>query len=100
IPNHRRLPWGWTLAVGLGPSADFDDERAARAVRKTLHTMRGLALTKLAMALPGREIERIPARRALQGFLKELEQAPPGTVQELTLVETVAGQKELGEVVK
>ena len=100
IPNHRRLPWAWTLAVGLGPSAELDDERAARAIRKTLQTMRGLGLVKLAMALPGREIERIPARRALQVFLKELEQAPPGTVQELTLVETVAGQKELGEVVR
>jgi hypothetical protein len=99
MPNHRRLPWRWTLAVGLGPSKEFDDERAGRAMQKVLHTMRGLALTRLAMALPGRETERIPARRALQLFLKEAEERP-GTVEELTLVETVVGQKELSEVVR
>jgi hypothetical protein len=100
MPNHRRLPWRWTLALGLGPSADFDDERASRAVRKMLQTMRGLALAKLAVALPGREIERIPARRALQVFLKEAEAAPAGSITEVTLVETAAGQKDLGEVLR
>jgi len=100
MPNHRRLPWRWTLALGLGPSADFDDERASRAIRKMLQTMRGLGLTKLAAALPGREIERIPARRALQLFLKETEGAPAGSVAEVTLVETPAGQKDLGEVLR
>ena len=88
MPNHRRLPWRWTLALGLGPSADFDDERASRAIRKMLQTMRGLELAKLAVALPGREIERIPARRALQVFLKEAEAAPAGSIAEVTLVET------------
>jgi len=100
MPNHRRLPWRWTLALGLGPSADFDDERAARAIRKMLQTMRGLGLAKLAVALPGREIERIPARRALQVFLKEAEAAPAGSIAEVTLVETPAGQKDLGEVLR
>ena len=100
MPNHRRLPWRWTLAVGLGTIGELDDERASRAIQQVLHTMRGLGLAKLAVALPGREIERIPARRALQLFLKEVEGAPAGPVEELTLVETVAGQKELSEVVR
>jgi hypothetical protein len=100
MPSNDRLPWRWTLAVGLGPSAELDDERAARAIQRTLHTMRGLGLGRLAVALPGRDVDRIPAKRALQLFLKESEEVSPGIVQEVTLVETTAGQKELGEVVR
>jgi hypothetical protein len=100
MPSNDRLPWRWTLAVGLGPSAELDDARAARAIQRTLHTMRGLGLARLALALPGRELDRIPARQALQLFLKQAEEVSPGIVQDVTLVETTAGQKELGEAVR
>jgi hypothetical protein len=100
MPSNQRLPWRWTLAVGLGASGELDDERATRAIQRVLHTMRGLGLRRLAVSLPGREIERIAARRGLQLFLKESEETLPGLVDELTLVETPAGQKELGEVVR
>ncbi len=44
MPSNDRLPWRWTLAFGLGPSAELDDARAARAIQRTLRTMRGLGL--------------------------------------------------------
>ena len=100
IPSNRRLPWRLTLAVGLGPSAELDETRSARMIHRTLLTMRGLGLRRLALALPGRDANRIPARRALQVFLHEAEETLPGIVDELTLLETPAGQKELGEVVR
>jgi Cytosol aminopeptidase family, N-terminal domain len=100
MPTRQRLPWRLALAVGLGPVAAMDEARFTRVVNRTLATMRGLSLSRLAMALPGRDAERIPARLGLQLFLKEAEETLPGIVAELTLIESVSGQKELGEVVR
>jgi hypothetical protein len=100
IPSRKRLPWTLTLACGLGATVAMDENRFQRAVNRTLVTMRGLGLRRLAIAMPGRDAERIPARRALQLFLKEAEETLPGIVGEVTLIETLAGQKELGEVVR
>jgi Cytosol aminopeptidase family, N-terminal domain len=100
MPSNGRLPWRLTLAVGLGPSAELDEARAARAMRRILTTMRGLGLVRPALALPGREGDRLPAKRALQLFLEETEKTLPGVLDEVTLVETPAGQKELGDAVR
>ena len=100
MPSNRRLPWRLTLAVGLGPSAELDEARAARGMQRILTTMRGLGLSRLALALPGREGERLPARRALQLFLEEAEKTLPGVLAEVTLVETPAAQKELGDAAR
>jgi hypothetical protein len=100
IPSNRRLPWRLTLAVGLGPSADFDDKHAPAAIRQVLTTMRGMALGRLTVSLPGRDGERVPAKRALQLFLEETEKTLPGVLEEVTLIETPAGQKELGDAVR
>jgi hypothetical protein len=98
--TQKRLPWRLALVAGLGPVAALDETRFVRVVNRTLSTMRGLGLARLAIALPGRDADRIPARLALQLFLKEAEETLPGIVAELTLIETAAGQKELGEVVR
>lgn len=100
IPPQTRLPWRMALAVGLGPAAAFDEARATRVLGRTLVTMRGLGLARLAIALPGREGERMAARVALPLFLKQAEETLPGIVTDLTLIETVAGQKELGEILR
>jgi len=100
MPSNRRLPWRLTLAVGLGASAELDEPRATQAIRRVLVTMRGLALVRLALALPGREGDRLAARRALQLFLEETEKTLPGVLDDITLVETPAGQKELGDAVR
>jgi len=100
MPSNRRLPWRLTLSVGLGPSAELDEARATRAIQRVLTTMRGLGLARLAMALPGREGDRLPAKRALQLFLEESERTLPGVLAEVTLVETPAAQKELGDAVR
>lgn len=100
MPSNRRLPWRLTLAVGLGPIAELDEARVTRALRQVLTTMRGLGLQRLALAPPGREGERIPAKRALQLFLEEAERTLPGVLAEVTLVETPAAQKELGDAVR
>jgi hypothetical protein len=100
IPSRKRLPWQLTLTTGLGPVAALDEAGFERTIDRTLSTMRGLGLGRLAIALPGRDADRIPARRALQLFLKGAEETQPNIVVEVTLIESAAGQKELGEVVR
>jgi cytosol aminopeptidase family protein len=100
MPSNRRLPWRLMLAVGLGPSAELDEPRAAQAMQRVLGTMRGMGLARLTLALPGREGERLGARRALQLFLDETEKILPGVLEEITLIESPAGQKELGDAVR
>ncbi len=100
IPSNRRLPWRLTLAVGLGASAELDERRASEAMRRILTTMRGLGLARLTLSLPGREGDRLSARRALQLFLEQTEKTLPGVLDELTLIETPVGQKELGDAVR
>ena len=100
IPSRKRLPWQLTLSVGLGPAAALDEGLFSRTIHRTISTMRGLGLGRLAIALPGRDGDRIPARRALQLFLKEAEETQPGVVVDVTLIESAAGQKELGEMVR
>jgi hypothetical protein len=100
VPSNRRLPWRLTLAVGLGPSADFDEKRAPVAICQVLTTMRGMSLGRLTLSLPGRDGDRLPARRALQLFLEETEKTLPGVLEEVTLIETPAAQKELGDAVR
>jgi hypothetical protein len=100
IPSAHRLSWRLALASGLGPSADFSEGRFRRMVQLTLKTMRGLKLARVAMALPGREGDRIPARRAFEMVMTETEEASPGLVEELTLIEPPAAQKELAELLR
>jgi hypothetical protein len=100
LSSGRRLPWKVALAVGLGARADFTEEVFVSAVHRTLEALRGLKLGRLAMALPGRDGERIAARRGLQLMVKTCEEAFPGLVDELTVVEPLAAQKEMAEVVR
>ena len=100
IPTGRRLPWRMVLFAGLGARADFSERRFVAAVHRTLMTMRGLKLTRLAMALPGRDAERILPRRALQLFVDESEKTLPAVLDDLTLIEPVPAQKELAELAR
>jgi len=100
IPSGRRLPWKLVLFAGLGARADFSERRFVAAVHRTLKTMRGLKLARLAVALPGRDAERIAARRAFQLFADESDKTLPVVMDDLTLIEPPPAQKELAEVVR
>jgi hypothetical protein len=101
IPCRSRLPWKVALAVGLGARADFGEAGFVRAVHATLEALRGLKLGgRLAVSLPGRDGERIAARRGLQLMVKESEESFPGLLDELTVIEPLAAQKELADVVR
>jgi hypothetical protein len=88
------------LFAGLGARADFSERRFVAAVHRTLATMRGLKLTRLAMELPGRDAERILPRRAFQLFIDESEKTLPAVLDDLTLIEPPPAQKELAELAR
>jgi hypothetical protein len=102
FPSANRLAWRLILAVGVGARADFSDKRLRAVLRRTMKTMKGLGLGRVAMALPGREDDggaAISARRALDMALHEVE-AHPGLIQELTVIEPPAAQKEVTEALR
>ena len=74
-------------------------------VRRTLKTLAGLKVGRVAMALPGRDGDAVPGtatlsgRRALELVLAEIE-AQPGVVSDLTLLVPPAAQKELSEILR
>jgi hypothetical protein len=102
LPSGARLPWRLILAVGAGARGEFSDKRLREGLRRTLMALKGLGVRRVALALPSREPERpggVPSRRALELVLKELD-AQPGLVDELTVIEVAAAQKELAEVLR
>jgi len=97
FPTGKVLPWKMALALGLGDSAAFSEAKFRETVRRTLDAVRRLSLRTLALALPGRESDRIAPQRALEILLEE---ARVGAVSELTIIEPPAAQKEMQEILR
>jgi cytosol aminopeptidase family protein len=96
----RRLTWRTILALGLGPRAEFDDDRFREALDTAFKVVRGLGLPTMALALPGREIGKLEPDRAATLFRESL--AADGHranhLASLTLVDTAAALKVMGEL--
>jgi hypothetical protein len=106
FPSSNRLAWRLVLAAGGGARADFDEKRLRALVRRTLKTLAGLKIGRVAMALPGRDsadatpgAAALSGRRALELALAEIE-AQPRVVTDLTLLVPAAAQKELTELLR
>ena len=96
-----------TAGVSFQPDAVYsydveitDSSNTAR----TLKTLRGLGLSRAALALPGREGGAaagapLSARRTLDILLGEIEM-PPRVLTDLTVLVPPASQKELSEAVR
>jgi hypothetical protein len=87
-----RLPWQAVLAVGVGPSAKFDEPRFRESLATVLTTARGLGQRRLALALPGRELAKIDAGPALRELTEN------GALSALTLIDSAAALKPLGDL--
>lgn len=92
----RRLPWRAILALGLGATRDFDDDRFRDALDAAFAVMRGLRLSTMAAGLPGREIGRLDPERAATLF--RLAAQDRDHVRALTLIDTPPALKIIGEV--
>jgi hypothetical protein len=95
-PPGRRLPFRRLVLFGLGPSSQFDDERARAASRAIVDVMSGLKLDRYAVVPPGRSTGRLSARRALELYLDAAARSP----EEVLIVESPAGQKEAADLAR
>jgi hypothetical protein len=110
FPSASRLPWRLVLALGVGARRDFSEARLVAGLRRALKATAGLGARRLALALPGREGERLAAgatssipaaRRALDRVLQELDGvAGAAPLDELTIIAPGAAGKELAEVLR
>jgi hypothetical protein len=91
----RRLPWKAVLALGLGPSRDFDDDRFRDALETAFTVAKGMTAATLAAGLPGRDTGKVDPERAA-ALLRPLAQGRD-SVTALTLLDTPAALKIIGE---
>jgi hypothetical protein len=92
----QRVPWSAVLAVGVGATAEFDEDRFRTALTIVLDAARGLGLQRLALALPGRDLGRMEPERAI-GLLRDA-LASDNVISSLTLVDTAAALKTIGQL--
>jgi Cytosol aminopeptidase family, N-terminal domain len=92
----RRLPWRAVLALGLGSTRDFDDDRFREALDTAFSVSRGMGAATLAVGLPGRETGKVDPERAAGLFRQAAHERDHVTA--LTLLDTAAALKIIGEL--
>ena len=92
----RRLPWRAVLALGLGASRDFDDDRFRDALDTAFTVMKGLGVSTAAASLPGRDSGKVGPERAVALFRETALQRDHVTA--LTLMDTAAALKIMSEL--
>jgi hypothetical protein len=100
----ERVPWKRILAVGLGATGDFNEKAFRTGIRSAFDSFGGLGIKLVAMALPGRDMDRITPERAI-GTLFTLmgghgEQTPPAAIEALTIIDVPPAIKAMTETVK
>jgi hypothetical protein len=96
-----RVPWRRVLAVGIGDSSSFTEETFRVVIDCTLEALRGIGATSAAIALPGRDIEKIRADRAIQEFtdvLLENRQIRGEWLTSLTLIDAPLASKTMSDI--
>jgi Cytosol aminopeptidase family, N-terminal domain len=101
LPAGGRLPWRFILVMGLGSRVGFAGARFRGAVARLFAAARGLDVHELAVAPPGRDVDALPARRAMDLIVAEAG-APDhrGRFHRLTIIETPAVQRELTDCIR
>ena len=96
VPTGGRLSIEKVFLVGLGAQSGFDGATFEEATRALVEAMTRALVRVAFVALPGRPERQIGAPEALERFLRVL--APGPEPDEVTLVETLDGQKEMEPV--
>jgi hypothetical protein len=96
LPTGGRLPWRVAMVMGLGPRVGFSGTRFRAALSRLLAAARGIGVRELALAPPGRDIDALPARRAMDLVLAELHaNEVRGLFDHVTVIDTAGVHKEL-----
>lgn len=101
LPSAGRLPWRFVMVMGLGPRAGFSGLRFRKALLRLFTAARGIDVRDVALAPPGRDVDALPARRALDLVLAEARSKEArGWFDRLTVIDAAAVQKELVEWIR
>jgi hypothetical protein len=92
----RRLPWRAVLALGLGSTRDFDDDRFRDALDTAFTVAKGLGAATLAAGLPGRDTGKVDPERAATLLRQAAHERDHVTA--LTLLDTAAALKIMSEL--
>ncbi len=99
-----RVPWKHILAVGLGATDEFNEHAFKTGLRSAFDSFRGLGIKSVALALPGRDMERITPERAMRMLVALMgspeEQNPMASIEALTIIDVPAAIKAMTETVK
>ena len=85
------------LLLGLGPSESFEESGARAACALIAEALREAQTSSVALALPGRSLERLPALRAMQIWLET--EPDPGPLEDISIIEAPEEQRTLLSVV-
>jgi hypothetical protein len=85
------------LLFGLGASEAFDERRAVEANVLVARAMDDARATTVALALPGRSLDKVPALRAMELWLAA--ESSDGRVEEVTVIEALEAHRELASLV-
>ena len=96
LPSAGRLSTQKVLLFGVGTQAQFGEERYRDVMRRMQHKLLAMGARRYLLAPPGRESGRIGPRRALEMLLEE---SRPFDA-EVVVIESVAGQKEMAEILR
>ncbi len=96
LPSSGRLPQPKVLLFGVGRQGDFGEDRFRDSVRRIQYKLLAMGTHRYVLAPPGRETGRIGPRRALEMLLDESRHFEA----EVVVVESVAGQKEMAEILR
>jgi hypothetical protein len=99
----NRIRWKRVLAIGVGDSNEFGGESFRRAVDCGLQALRGIGASKVAIALPGRDIDIFPADEAVRQFLDAMADSEQGSgpwLDSVVLIDTPAAAKAMGDVTR
>jgi len=88
----RLLPIQFILLMGLGEREGFGKAEFEGAVARVFEIQKGLKTRRTAMALPGRQEDRLPPETAMEWFI-EVYDRHTSLVDEIFLIESPSAQK-------
>ncbi len=91
MPLGRFLPQQFLLVLGLGPREAFAPSVFKERIEKTFDIARGLQMTDLTLALPGRVENACQCNDAIEWFIEVYE--PASDMNEMMIIEPVQAQK-------
>ncbi len=100
---NSRIPWKRVLVVGVGDSQAFSEVEFRNAVDSVLKTLHGISVSSLAIALPGRDIDSIPAEQAMRELISVLDQNQRQSgawLERLTVIDIPSATKGMSEAMK